>query len=142
MPSCGLFHNAQSHSQNASDVIACRFGKKWRHCLSLDIDEDSTETKKGMLSCKRLKETHTYEVLAKELEAINWDFGIENKIVHATTDNGSNFATAFNVYGETAETVEEESSDEERSGCSGGNVDEDTIRPVRLPPILEGDNDE
>ena len=95
-----------------------------------------------MLSCKHLKGTHTYEVLAKELETINWDFGIENKIVHITTDHGSNFVKAFNVYEKIAKTVEEESSDEERSSCSGGNVDEDTIQPVRLLPIPKGDNDE
>ena len=95
-----------------------------------------------MLSCKHLKGTHTYEVLAKELETINWDLGIENKIVHITTDHGSNSVKVFNVYRETAETVEEESSDEERLSCSGGNVDEDTIQPVRLLPIPNGDNDE
>ena len=68
-------------------------------------------------------------MLAKELETRNWDFAIENKIVN-TTDNGSNFVKAFNVYRETAETVEEESSDEERSSCSGSNVDQDMIQPV------------
>ena len=30
-----------------------------------------------MLSCKRLKRTHIYKVLAKELETIHWVFGIE-----------------------------------------------------------------
>ena len=41
----------------------------------------------------------------------------------------------------TAKTVEEERSDEERSSCSSGNDDKDTIQPVQLLPILEGDND-
>ena len=95
-----------------------------------------------MLSCKRLKGTHTYEVLAKELEKINWDSGIENKIVHTTDNNGSNFAKVCNVYGEVGETGEEESCDEERLSCSGGNVDEGMIQPLRLLPLLEGDNDE
>ena len=75
-------------------------------------------------------------MLAKELET-----RIKNKIVN-TTDNGCNFVKAFNVHGETAETVEEESYDEERSSCSSGNVGEDTIQPVLLLLILEGDNDE
>ena len=61
-----------------------------------------------------LKGMHTYEVLAKELEIRNWDFGIANKTVHTTIDNGSNFVKACNVYKDTAETAEEESSVEER----------------------------
>ena len=36
-----------------------------------------------------------YEMLAKELEAINWDYGIKTNIVSTTTDNGSNFVKAF-----------------------------------------------
>ena len=80
-------------------------------------------------------------MLDKELETSNWVFRIENKIVNATTHNSSNIFKAFNVYEETVETVEE-SSHKERSSCSGGNVDKDTIQLVRLLPILEGDNDE
>ena len=45
-------------------------------------------------------------------------------------------------YGQAAETVEEESSEKERSSCSGGNVDKDAIQPVQLLPILERDDDE
>ena len=71
-----LLHNAQRHSLNASEVIARRFGEKWRHCLSFDINEDSIQRKKSMLSCKRLKGEHSCEVLAKELETINWVFEI------------------------------------------------------------------
>ena len=44
-------------------------------------------------------------------------------------------------YGETAEIIEEERSDEERSSYSGGIVDEDTIQSVQLLPILEEYND-
>ena len=64
-----------------------------------------------MLSCKLLKGAHTDEVLAKELKTINRVFGIENKIVNTTTDSGTNFVKAFNVYGKTTETVEEERSE-------------------------------
>ena len=102
-----------------------------------------------MLSCKLSKGAHISVLLlnvcnklTKELETINWEFGIESKIVNTTTDNGFNFVKPFNVHGETAKTVEEESSDEVRSSCSSDNEDEDRIPPVRLLPILEGDKDE
>ena len=49
---------------------------------------------------------------------------------------------AFNFYRERAQTVEEKSSDEERSSCSSGNIDEDTIQSVRVLPLFEGDNNE
>ena len=81
---------------SASDIIVHQFEKKWCYCLS-DIDEDSVERKKSMLSCKRLKEAHTNKVLAKKLKTLNWVFGIENKIVNTNSDCGSNFVKAFNV---------------------------------------------
>ena len=81
-------------------------------------------------------------MLAKEFETSNWVFGIENKIVNTSTQNGSNFVKVFNVYEKTVEIVEEESCDEERSICSAGNDDEDTTQSVQLLPNLEEDNDE
>ena len=50
-----------------------------------------------MLSCKRLKGARTNEVLAKDLETINWVFGIETKIVNTTADSGANFVRTFKV---------------------------------------------
>ena len=80
-------------------------------------------------------------MLAKALETSNWVFGIEDKMVNTSTQNGSNFVKVFDVYEETFEIVEEESCDEERSSCSGGNDDEDTTQSVQVLPNLEGDND-
>ena len=60
--------------------------------MASDVNEDSLKSKKSILSCKRLKEAHTHEVLAKKLETVNWVFGIENKVVNAITENGFNLA--------------------------------------------------
>ena len=43
----------------------------------------------------RLIGSHTYDVLAKALDAVHCDFGIEEKVIKTTTDNGSNFVKAF-----------------------------------------------
>ena len=117
------------------------FGKKMATLLIVRHRWKFTWKKKEHVELQLFKGAQSCEVLAKELETINWLFGIENKIVSTTTDNGSNFVKAFNDYAEAAETVEEERSDEERSSCSGGIVDEDTIQSVRLLRIF-GDNDE
>ena len=65
-----------------------------------------------MLSCQLSKGAHSYGVLGKELEMMNWVFEIENKIVNTNTDNGSKCVKAFHVYRETAQTVEENSDRE------------------------------
>ena len=85
-----------------------------------------------MLSCKRLKGVHTYEVLAKSLKQYIGFLELKTKL--------QTQLLIITPYGETAEIVEER-SDEERSSCSGGIVDKDTIQSVQLLPILEGDND-
>ena len=58
--------------------------------LAIRLTNFYLREKKSMLSCKRVKGAHTYHVLAKEIEAINWDYGIETKIV-SITNNGTNF---------------------------------------------------
>ena len=47
------------------------------------------------IAVKRVKGSHTYDVIAKEIEQINAQFRITKKAVVATTDNGSNFVKAF-----------------------------------------------
>jgi len=59
------------------------------------IDNCSLERKKGVLACKRLRGSHTYDVLAKNMDNVFWDFNIESKLECNTTDNGSNFVKAF-----------------------------------------------
>lgn len=64
------------------------------------IDQATMDRKSAALSCRRLKGSHTYEVLAEALEGIHSEYGIIDKIVKTTTDNGSNFCKAFAMFGE------------------------------------------
>ena len=59
------------------------------------INENNLKRKQRVLKCMRLIGSHTYDVLAKALDAVHCDFGIEEKVIKTTTDNGSNFVKAF-----------------------------------------------
>ena len=51
----------------------------------------------------RLKEHHTYDVLAAAMETNHTKYQIEKKVVLTVTDNGSNFVKAFKEYSEEFE---------------------------------------
>lgn len=54
------------------------------------------------LAIRRVKGSHTYDVLAKILEEIHDDFRIGSKITATITDSGSNFVKAFKLFGVSA----------------------------------------
>lgn len=78
------------------------------------------------LGIRRIKGSHTYDVLAKAIDNIHTEFSIGSKVNCVTTDNGSNFLKAFNTFGKdvVTETVsnptehidEQEPEDEEEDG--------------------------
>ncbi|KAJ8390796.1 hypothetical protein AAFF_G00099280 [Aldrovandia affinis] len=64
------------------------------------IDPDSLQRCSAAPACKQLRDSHTFDVLASALNDIHSEFEIRGKIVRTTTDNGSNFIKAFQVFGE------------------------------------------
>lgn len=71
------------------------------------IAEDSLERVLAVLACRRLRGSHTFDVLAGALEDIHASYGIANKV--CKTDSGSNFVKAFSMFG----PVDEVDSDDD-----------------------------
>ncbi|XP_036974894.1 uncharacterized protein LOC119030967 [Acanthopagrus latus] len=87
------------------------------------IDADTLKRCSVALACKQLRGSHTFELLA------NAKFGIRGKIVRTTTDNGSNFVKAFQVFGEDNSAVEAV-SDGDRSQPREAEEDEEESEEV------------
>ena len=61
--------------------------------------DDKLHRKSACLGIRRIRGTHSYDVIAKSIESIHVEFGITDKVTATTTDNGSNFVKAFEVFG-------------------------------------------
>ncbi|XP_072844597.2 uncharacterized protein LOC110090652 isoform X1 [Pogona vitticeps] len=86
----------------------------------------------GALACKRLKGGLTYSVLAKALRDVHLQYGIHNKVVCTTTDNGSRFVKAFRAF--KAEELRDASG-----SCADDDDDDDDheVSQVEFVPISE-----
>jgi hypothetical protein len=70
------------------------------------------------LALRRLKGSHTYDVIASLLEGIHTELGVRRKTVRTTTDGGSNFVKAFSVFGE--QSINYDSDDNEVENDADG----------------------
>uniref|UniRef100_A0A1A8L117 HAT C-terminal dimerisation domain-containing protein n=2 Tax=Nothobranchius pienaari TaxID=704102 RepID=A0A1A8L117_9TELE len=68
---------------------------------------------KAALACKRIKGSHTFDVIGAEIEEIHSTYGLHGKVVATVTDNASNFAKAFRVYQSCDLESESEKEDDE-----------------------------
>ena len=75
------------------------------------IDEHTLERQSAALACKRLKGSHTFDILAAAIDDIHCQYKIRGKVVRTTTDSGSNFIKAFAVFGEHSQDPEESDPD-------------------------------
>ena len=59
---------------------------------------DNFERKNAALACRRSTGSHTYNLLADQLQDVYCEYGIKSKVIKTSTDSGSNFAKAFCVF--------------------------------------------
>lgn len=127
----------------AKQTYVCSTADVWSHrarsYLGVSIHFIDADWKRHsyILAFKHLKERHTFDYLAKCLQAIYKDFDLPiDKITHAITDGGSNFCKAFREFGvsnniQNSFEIHEEDSDQEDDIIV---VDDQTLI------ILEGDD--
>ena len=98
------------------------------------IDEETLERRSAALACKRLRGSHTFDVLAGALDEIHCHYRIREKVVRTTTDSGSNFIKAFSIFGEQSQSEDAESDQDQESSDESSDDYLDTFS------ILEQDN--
>lgn len=105
------------------------------------IETESLERRGACLAVRQIRGSHTYDIIAKELEHINEEFCLTDKICFTVTDSGSNFIKAFKHFGmEEAEELTDEADEdiefhqlEDVLSASGVELDEEQA-VYRLPP--------
>lgn len=104
------------------------------------IEPDTLERKSVALACKRLKGTHSYDVLASALNDIHSEYNIREKIVRTTTDNASNFIKAFRVY---ACEDEGSSTEDESKGVNDSEEEdaEEETEGVEVEALMEEEDE-
>nr|XP_016847341.1 PREDICTED: uncharacterized protein LOC100567772 isoform X2 [Anolis carolinensis]XP_016847342.1 PREDICTED: uncharacterized protein LOC100567772 isoform X2 [Anolis carolinensis]XP_016847343.1 PREDICTED: uncharacterized protein LOC100567772 isoform X2 [Anolis carolinensis]XP_016847345.1 PREDICTED: uncharacterized protein LOC100567772 isoform X2 [Anolis carolinensis]XP_016847346.1 PREDICTED: uncharacterized protein LOC100567772 isoform X2 [Anolis carolinensis]XP_016847347.1 PREDICTED: uncharact len=94
----------------------------------------------GALTYKRLKGPLTYSVLTKALYDVHAQYGIHDKVVCVTTDNGSNFMEAFQGFGAREPAAAANSSSEEEEDNYDVNQDESGMEFLPLSETLDTGN--
>jgi hypothetical protein len=76
------------------------------------IDPKTRRRKSAVLACCQMTQSHTFAYLGELLSGVHKKFAIENSVCLTTTDNASNFAKAFRVFGRTTETTSADVEDD------------------------------
>ncbi|XP_052420322.1 uncharacterized protein LOC127966661 [Carassius gibelio] len=105
------------------------------------LDPESLKRCSVALACKRLRGSHTFNLLANALNDIHAEYDIRGKIVRTTTDNVSNFIKAFKVFGgdgnNAGALVQEEEEEEEEEEA---DKDEEEVEFVDVSSLLDEDD--
>lgn len=100
------------------------------------VEPESLKRCSVALACRRLRGSHTFDLLANALNDIHAEFEIRGKIVRTTTDNGSNFIKAFKVFGEDENNNTGALIQEEEEGLAD-NDDEEEVEFVDVTSLLD-----
>ena len=68
-------------------------------CHWLQVENGCIVRKQAVLCCKELQGSHTFDLLAQEIQDIHQQFTLTGKVVSTTTDNATNFVKVrYNFY--------------------------------------------
>ena len=81
------------------------------------VNVASLKREKAVLGIKEIAVQQTGTYLAKAMMDLHREFGITNKVVSTTTDNGANYVSAFKLFAGNVETMPEIDSDEVGKFC-------------------------
>ncbi|XP_034159778.2 E3 SUMO-protein ligase ZBED1-like [Pangasianodon hypophthalmus] len=82
------------------------------------IDESTLERRSASIAFRRLKGSHTFDLLAGTLDDIHSEYGISGKIVRTTTASGSKLTGADSAEAVTLESEEDAEGVEVQDTCS------------------------
>ena len=108
------------------------YGKSYMGVTVHWMDVATLERKSACLALRRLKGSHTYDVIAATLNDIHAQYGIRRKVTRTTTDNGANFVKAFSVF---AQVPTDNNDTEDRSEEAGAEDYDDQV-----PEVLDVDS--
>lgn len=80
-----------------ADLWSCR-NKSYLGVTGHYIERDTLTRRSVVLSCQRMKYSHTFQEIAKGISKVHSYFGISKQVVGSVTDNAANFSKAFKVY--------------------------------------------
>lgn len=95
--------------------------------------DESLNRKSACLAIRRVKGSHTFDVLGRVIEEIHLQFNIVKKLSVETTDNGSNFLKAFREFGSGLKAP----TDEQLPDSDSDSNNEDDIIYISLGDIFD-----
>jgi hypothetical protein len=108
------------------------------------ISPDSLRREHATLACKELNDRQTHHLLGQTISDILQEFGLANsKVAAVTTDNGSNYVSAFNHFAEEVlevmpvdaeEDFEDQDADPEVINVGDDLQQEQELDQILLPP--------